>query len=141
MRSKVGNTHYSRSLREATIHAHIGRQMRRARDRVGLSARAMADRLGVPVGRLAAYEDGSEGLTARGLLEVATILEQSVSFFFDDLDVEPPTLDAVDSRSSTESPVARLAETRALIDAYYRIADVDTRRDVVRLVRGIADDL
>lgn len=101
----------------------------------------MADRLGVPVGRLAAYEDGSEGLTARGLFEVAIILEQSVSFFFDDLDVEPPALDAVDNRSAKESPVARLAETRALIDAYYRIADVDTRRDVVRLVRGIADDL
>ena len=37
-------------------------------------------------------------------------------------------------------PIGRLAETRELIAAFNRIPDADTRRDIIRLLRGIADD-
>lgn len=140
MNSKVFNASRIQSRREAAIHVHIGMQIKRARGAAGLSEQALAGKLGVAVPRLQAIEDGSERLTARGLFDIAQILGRSVSYFFEDLDVEPSPV-MTTGGATNESRTARLAETNALIAAFYRIPDIDTRRDVIRLVRGIAEDL
>ncbi len=140
MISKVSNISRTQARREAAIHVHIGMQIKRARGAAGLSEQALASKLDLPVARLAAIEDGTERLTARALFDIATILGRSVSYFFDDLAVEPaPVMTSVVPIPASQS--ARLAETNALIAAFYRIPDIDTRRDVIRLVRGIAEDL
>lgn len=140
MTSKVVNISRIQARREAAIHVHLGMQIKRARGAAGISEEGLAAKLGVTVARLSAIEDGTERLTARSLFAIATILGHSVSYFFDDLDVEPaPVLTSNMSRPTSHA--ARLAETNALIAAFYRIADIDTRRDVIRLVRGIAEDL
>jgi len=140
MNSKVINIPRTQARREAAIHVHIGMQIKRARGAAGLSEQTLASKLDLPVARLAAIEEGTERLTARALFDIASILGRSVSYFFDDLAVEPaPVMTNVASMPVTQS--ARLAETNALIAAFYSIPDIDTRRDVIRLVRGIAEDL
>lgn len=140
MNAKVSNISRTQARREAAIHVHIGMQIKRARGAAGLSEQAVASKLDLPVARLAAIEEGTERLTARALFDIATILGRSVSYFFDDLAVEPaPVMTSGAPMPASQS--ARLAETNALIAAFYRIPDIDTRRDVIRLVRGIAEDL
>jgi hypothetical protein len=112
--------------------------------------------------RIAGIEKGTERLTARRIFEIATATGKSVAYFFADL--EPgngrvtmahddqetatgqgpsgePRGDQAIAEAIHGGPVARLAETRALIAAFYSIADPSTRRDIIRLLRGIADDL
>lgn len=140
MNAKIANLARSQARREAAIHVHIGMQIKRARGAAGISEDTLAAKLGVTSARLAAIESGSDRLTARMLFEIAAIVGRSVSYFFDDLEVEPAVvMTSVAPTSSNHT--ARLAETNALIAAFYRIADIDTRRDVIRLVRGIAEDL
>lgn len=140
MNAKIVNPARSQARREAAIHVHIGMQIKRARGAAGMSEHGLAAQLGVTPAKLAAIEAGTDRLTARMLFEVASIVGRSVSYFFEDLAVEPAPAAAGTAATAT-TPSARLAETSALIAAFYRIADIDTRRDVIRLVRGIAEDL
>lgn len=137
--------------REAAIHALIGRRIRQAREEAGLAPRALAGRLGIAAARLAGMERGTERLSARQVFEVAGATGKPVSYFFADLDPRgaqqgaPPdaqaAAEAAHRHAIADVSSARLAETRALIAAFYRIADPATRRDVIRLLRGIAEDL
>jgi transcriptional regulator with XRE-family HTH domain len=122
------------------IHAHVGQRIKRAREQTGMSHRDLASRLGMAAARVAGFEAGTERLTARQIFEIATIMEKSVSYFFADLvSGSGQEADSVDD-AALGGPAARLAETRALIAAFYRIPDSDTRRDIIRLLRGIAED-
>ena len=140
MNAKVHSIARTQARREAAIHVHIGMQIKRARGAAGMTEQSLASKFGVTVARLAAIEDGTERLTARGLFDIAVILGRSVSYFFDDLEVEPAPV-MTSGAPIEQNRSARLAETNALIAAFYRIPDIDTRRDVIRLVRGIAEDL
>ena len=140
MPSKIANISRSQLRREAAIHVHIGMQIKRARGAAGMTEEVLATKLGVTGARLSAIEDGVDRLTARDLFEIAAILGRTVSYFFDDLEVEPSPV-MTSGAAIDQNRSARLAETNALIAAFYRIPDVDTRRDVIRLVRGIAEDL
>lgn len=112
-------------------------QIRRARTAAGLSEASLAARIGIAPSRLNAVEGGSERLTARSLFEIARALDRSVAYFFNDLEVEPPAPTAVRNIATG----IRVAETNALIAAFLQITDSETRRDIIRLVRGIASDL
>ncbi|MCC7045747.1 MAG: helix-turn-helix domain-containing protein [Alphaproteobacteria bacterium] len=125
---------------EAEIHAQVGRRIRRAREQAGLSPRDVATRAGTTATRIARIEDGKERLTARCLFELATIVEQSVSFFFADIESSNGH-DTPAPGPAGSGRLARLAETKALIAAFSAIADPATRRDIIRLLRGIAQDM
>jgi transcriptional regulator with XRE-family HTH domain len=126
---------------EADVHAHVGQRIKRARERAGLSHRELATRLGVTADHVARLEGGTERLTARRLFEIATIMGQSVSYFFADMEAGNGHGALADDDPAHGGPIGRLAETRELIAAFNRIPDADTRRDIIRLLRGIADDL
>jgi len=124
---------------EPAVRTHIGRRLKLARDTAGISRRELAQRVGTTAERLTGYERGTHRLTARRLFEIASILDKPVSYFFEDLPEQAarPGAPGVDA----EVPAARLRETLELIAAFYRIPDAETRRDVIRLLRGIAVDL
>ena len=121
------------------VRGHIGRRLKLARENAGISRRDLARRVGTTADRLAGYERGTHRLTARRLFEIASILEKPVSYFFDDLPEEIG--DARRAQFGNGDAAERLRETMALINAFYRIRDADMRRDVIRLLRGIASDL
>ena len=124
---------------EPEVRAHIGRRLKLAREQAGISRRDLARRVGTTAERLAGYERGTHRLTARRLFEIASILEKRVSYFFDDMPEEVGEARRV--APGNDAPADRLRETMALIAAFYRIPDAAMRRDVIRLLRGIATDL
>jgi len=137
MPSKIVKRNSSFTAREAAIHVHIGVQITRARQSAGLGIDALAGRLAIPVARLTRIESGADRLSARGLFEIAVILGRPVSYFFADLEIEPAPVMTSGDRAGVG---VRVTETNALVAAFHRIPDDETRRDVVRLVRGIAEE-
>jgi len=129
------------SRRELAIHAHVGLRIKQAREQAGMTPRDLANRLGVTVARVVGYETGNERLTARQIFAVATVLHKSVSYFFEDLEPAGERRGAAAQDVDLGGPEGRSDETRALIAAFYQIPDSNTRRDIIRLLRGIADDM
>jgi DNA-binding transcriptional regulator YiaG len=56
----------------------IGRNIRRQRQKLGVSEQAAANHLGITLRRLQKYENGDESPTCDELIEVATLLKCSV---------------------------------------------------------------
>jgi transcriptional regulator with XRE-family HTH domain len=129
------------SGRETAIHVHVGLRIKQAREAAGMTPREMAIRLGVSPARIVGYETGADRLTARQLFAIATVTGKSVSYFFEDLEPPGEAASAARAADAPARPVERVEETRALIAAFYEIKDSATRRDIIRLLRGIAEDM
>lgn len=116
--------------------ARIGARLRLAREQLGLSQRELAARVGGQAARLASYERGTARLTARCLFELARTLGRPVAWFFEGL--PEAALAESDGTFAPKASNSMTAETQALIGAFEEIADAEMRRDIIRLLRGIA---
>jgi len=125
-----------RDARDRAVHAHIGRRIREARERAGISLADLADRVGTTASRAARYEQGALRLAARELLEIAQALGRNVTFFFQDAPNAGRT--AASARPRGEAGASRVRETESLIQAFENIPDEAARREVMRLLREIA---
>lgn len=133
-----------RDAHDRAINAHIGRRIRDARERAGLSHLDLARRIGASSAKVAKYEQGVLRLAARELLDIGKALGKPVNFFFQDI---PETgRNAAPARPRVEADridtaAARMRETELLIEAFENIEDDAARRDVMRLLREIAANL
>ena len=128
-----------REAHDKAVNAHIGRRIRDARERAGLSHLDLARRIGASSVRVAKYEQGALRLAARELLEIGKALGKPVNFFFQD--VPDTRRNAAPVRPRLETGASRVRETEALIEAFESIQDDAARRDVMRLLREIAANL
>lgn len=121
---------------------YIGSRIRMARERAPMSRDELGRRIGVTAHQIRNYETGHSQISATALHRIALASRQPVAFFF-------PQPEPVCPSADTLLP----AELRALIEtlgspealglnaAFGRIADAKLRREVVALVRAIADGL
>ena len=70
------------------IDAHVGGQVRRARETAGVTQAALADRLGVTPRQVEFYESGAGRIRASKLFEIAALLRRPVSIFYEGLTQE-----------------------------------------------------
>ncbi|MGQ0677597.1 MAG: helix-turn-helix domain-containing protein [Rhodospirillales bacterium] len=122
--------------RNLAVLARIGARLRRAREQAGLSPRELAERVGTQAARVAGYERGTARLSARCLFQIARALEKPVAWFFEGL--PEATVGASNAAALALAQPDRTTETRALLAAFEEIADAETRRDIIRLLRAIA---
>jgi transcriptional regulator with XRE-family HTH domain len=118
------------------VLARIGTRLRQAREAAGLSQRELAGRVGAQAQRIAGYEQGNARLTAHCLFLLAGALGKPIAWFFEGLPEATVGLSNAAARALARP--SRSSETQALIEAFHSIADTETRRDVIRLLRGIA---
>jgi|GEM_PF-841897 len=118
------------------VLARIGDRLRRAREAAGLSQRELAGRVGGQAQRIAGYEQGRARLTARCLFTLAGALGKPIAWFFEGLPEATVGLSNAAARAIAQP--SRTSETQALIEAFHSISDPETRRDIIRLLRGIA---
>lgn len=116
--------------------ARIGARLRLAREQLGLSQCELAARTGGRGPRIASYERGNARLTARCLFQFARVLGRPVAWFFEGL--PEAVLGTSGGTAAAPARPGMTAETQALIGAFEEIADPETRRDIIRLLRGIA---
>ncbi len=125
-----------RDAHDRAVHEHIGKRIRDARERAGLSVADLAGRVGATTSRVARFEQGSVRLAARELLLIARALSRPVSYFFQDVADAGRATAASGPRG--EHDASRLRETESLVQAFENIVDETARRDVMRLLREIA---
>jgi transcriptional regulator with XRE-family HTH domain len=126
----------SSERRANEVLARIGARLRQAREAAGLSQRELAGRVGGQAQRIECYELGRARLTARCLFTLAGALGRPVTWFFEGLPEAAVGLS--DAAAPALARPSRSNETHALIEAFHSIADPETRRDIIRLLRGIA---
>jgi transcriptional regulator with XRE-family HTH domain len=116
-----------------SIEEHIGRRLRRRRLECSLTLDAMDTLIGGIKGKTKAFEEGKRFVGPSDLFALAEALEVNVSFFF--LDAEKNIRKI--SPLALAPDVVKAAER--LIQAYYKIQDHTLRRNVVDLLKDLAE--
>jgi transcriptional regulator with XRE-family HTH domain len=114
----------------------IGRNLRAARERAGLSQQHVADRMGVSLAQMRRYESGAERINARALGRAADILAATLDVFFKGL---ASTNRAAGRDDPVKTAPASTAEGHALNRAFSAISDPVIRRRIVDLLEAIAE--
>jgi transcriptional regulator with XRE-family HTH domain len=116
------------------VDVHVGAQLRRRREQLGLSQMRLAQALGVTYQLIQKYECGGARVCCSRLSSIATLLEVPVAWFFDGL----PQITT--GRATIALPEHELysRETASLAEAYFRIAP-DRRRAILQLIRSMIE--
>jgi transcriptional regulator with XRE-family HTH domain len=127
------------------IDVHVGRRIRLRRTLLGMSQVSLADALGLTFQQIQKYEKGANRVSSSRLLDLAHVLDVTVSWFFQEMSTS--VQDQTPSRllnlrqlpeiEEEQEPLAR-RETIEFVRAYYRISDPVIRRQLFQLVRAIA---
>src|ERR1700677_3413122 len=72
------------------VDIHVGRQVRLARELIGLTQVEVGKRLGMSFQVIQKYEQGEIRVSASRLYQLACLFERSVEFFFSGLDETQP---------------------------------------------------
>lgn len=125
------------------IDVHVGGRIRLRRTLLGLSQEKLGEMIGLTFQQVQKYERGSNRVGASRLFDLSRVLDVPMSFFFEDMDEQPP---AKSSRrrggedkaqaANAGAPIAK-RETLELVRAYYRIDDADVRKRVFDLVKAM----
>ena len=109
---------------------HVGRQIRKRRNLLGLTQEQLADALGTSYQQVQKYETAANRVSAGRLFEIAATLDSEIGFFFEGLD---PTLAVI--------PVAHGGKTRSKVEfvrSFSGIGDTAARAAVVGLVKDLS---
>ncbi|NNH64124.1 helix-turn-helix domain-containing protein [Rhizobium laguerreae] len=122
------------------IDSYVGARIRMRRQLLGMSQERLADQIGVTFQQVQKYEKGINRIGASRLQRIADVLHTSVSFFFEQENSEPLTLQGLDLSANTD-PVAEFLRTKeglVLNRAFLKIADRNIRETVIALVKAMA---
>jgi len=122
------------------VDVHVGRRVRLRRKELGVSQGWLADRLGLTFQQVQKYERGTNRISASKLYEIATLLEVSITYFFEGLD-DPATPKGARYTHAFTSVVEELLSQPngpELAEAFLSIRRRSVRRRVVELARAIA---
>ncbi|MGR4844333.1 helix-turn-helix domain-containing protein [Rhizobium sp. LARHSG275] len=122
------------------IDSYVGARIRMRRQLLGMSQERLAEQIGVTFQQVQKYEKGINRIGASRLQRIADVLHTSVSFFFEQENSEPLTLQGLDLSANTD-PVAEFLRTKeglVLNRAFLKIADRNIRDTVIALVKAMA---
>lgn len=115
------------------IDVHVGTQMRKRREALGISQGRLGRHLGLTFSQIQKYEKGTNRIGAGRLYQIASFLGVTPSHFF-------IGIDGTDEATVVQQEDSRLEEIRTLNDAFASIKDGETRASVLALVRSLAGD-
>jgi len=111
------------------IDDHVGRQIRKQRNLLGLTQEQLADALGISYQQVQKYETAANRVSAGRLYEIAAKLDTDIAFFFEGLDpgvFGTPVEHGGKNRSAVE-----------LVRSFGEINDAAVRSAVVGLVKEL----
>lgn len=121
------------------IDSYVGARIRMRRQLLDEPER-LAEQIGVTFQQVQKYEKGINRIGASRLQRIADVLHTSPSFFFEQENSEPLTLQGLDLSANTD-PVAEFLRTKeglVLNRAFLKIADRNIRETVIALVKAMA---
>ncbi len=120
----------------------VGAKLRRRRLLLDLTQQELAKKIGVTFQQIQKYEKGLNRIGAGRLYKIATELDVSVFYFYENLDSVEKNLHAPPNRCASESQdlTAFMAGDQAidLCRAFFRMRSPATKKAILRLMRVIA---
>ena len=122
----------------SVLDIHIGSRVKMARMMRGLSREVLADRLGVELDAMTAYERGERRFGPTLLQDAAGIIGVTVSHFFGDfdsgMDIIRPFATEPDDGSLPD-----VAEVQAMIDAFVQVRSSSLRDGLLRQAQAAVE--
>jgi transcriptional regulator with XRE-family HTH domain len=122
------------------IDIYVGSRVRARRLLLGMSQERLADQIGVTFQQVQKYEKGTNRMGASRLQRIAEVLSTSPSFFFQQENALPLTLEGLDVRAGAD-PVTEFLQSKeglSLNQAFLKITDARLREKIVALVKAMA---
>ncbi|RWY64628.1 XRE family transcriptional regulator [Rhizobium leguminosarum] len=122
------------------IDSYVGARIKMRRQLLGMSQERLGEQIGVTFQQVQKYEKGINRIGASRLQRIAEVLQTSPSFFFEQENSEPLTLQGLDLAANMD-PVAEFLRTKeglVLNRAFLKIADSNIRETVIALVKAMA---
>jgi transcriptional regulator with XRE-family HTH domain len=127
------------------IDVHVGARIRLRRTLLGISQTTLAEAIGLTFQQVQKYEKGANRVSSSRLVDIANVLDVSVSYFFEEMSAgvkaqTPSELMRTKQRpenAQEKDPMAR-RETLEFVRAYYRIKDPAVRKRVFELTKAVA---
>jgi len=127
------------------IDASVGAQVRLRRILLGLSQEAVSKVICLTFQQLQKYEHGTNRISASRLYQLATILHVPVSYFFENVALEPVPDDSSDEFFETAADaddvpadLMKKRKTVELVRAFYAIDDDKQRNAALSLLKTMA---
>ncbi|MBI1300445.1 MAG: helix-turn-helix domain-containing protein [Alphaproteobacteria bacterium] len=131
-----------------TIDKHVGKQLRNRRTLLGLSQEKLADYVGVTFQQVQKYERGSNRISASRLFSFSKILDVSIDYFYDGLDLgnknkviaagmSDNDQQAFTGSSQLPEDIFKRKETIDLVRTYYAVEDETERKDILKIIKSM----
>ena len=124
-----------RSLAQAnTVDTYVGQRIRDKRNERGMSQTEVANALGVTFQQVQKYERGTNRVGASRLFDLSRILNVPIQYFFEGLKNQPTQIEKEDDN------VIHLMkpDTVELVEAYYKVENLQVRRQILSTIRSIS---
>jgi transcriptional regulator with XRE-family HTH domain len=118
---------------------HVGTRVCMRRKMLSMSQTDLAEAVGVTFQQIQKYEKGTNRISASRLMQISHVLQVPISFFFED--PRGPSKELAAQQVHSPDYVSDFLTTTdglALTKAFMRIKEPGLRRNIVRLVQGIA---
>ncbi len=134
-----------RKGRANSIDEHVGVQLRQRRSLLGLSQEKLAEHVGITFQQIQKYENGANRVSASRLYELSKALDIPVEFFFSNYG--SASKQHFSLAENDQSPfegaedVMKRKETLELVRAYYSVPDPKARKNLLKLLKDMAENL
>ncbi len=129
------------------VDVHVGARVRMRRMLLGMTQTDLGDALGLTFQQVQKYERGTNRISASRLCELSRVLNVSIDYFFEDM---PTAVAAISPATKGRGKAQKLTgyepdpmvkrETLELVRAFYKIEDVDVRKQVSQLIMTLGAD-
>ena len=123
------------------IDVHIGKKLKMIRIMSGMSQNQIGELVGVTFQQIQKYEKGLNKISAGKLYELSQVFGKPISIFFNDYipDREYYNFECKKEQDQFVSDEVKNKEIVSLIKAFNKISKSDTRKNVIALLRSLAD--
>ena len=127
------------------IDVHVGARLKLRRTLLGISQEKLAESVAITFQQIQKYERGINRIGASRLFDLASVLDVSVDYFFEEMptqiaDQSPARRSGATPAEVPDSGYDLLArrETLELVRAYYQIDSEGVRKRLFELTKAIA---
>lgn len=123
------------------IDIYVGKRLRLRRSLIGVSQAQLGKAVGISFQQIQKYERGINRMGASRLYQFAGLLRVSVSYFFDDIETEQKTEEALQNKVVPLKAAPKQMhnkETLQLVRAFHAISDKKQRNKVMSLIKTMA---
>ena len=116
------------------VDTHVGQRIRDKRNERGMSQTEVANALGVTFQQVQKYERGTNRVGASRLFDLSRILSVPIQYFFAGLNNQSTPIEKEDDN------VIHLMkpDTVELVEAYYKVENLQVRRQILSTIRSIS---